>query len=71
MSAPHHPATNGLAERAVGVVKEGVKRMQGHDLENKLPRFLFDYRITPHSTTGTVDEETGEDTSSPHQAICR
>ena len=51
-SEPHHPASNGLAERAVGIVKEGVKRMDGGDLEAKLPRFLIDYRVTPHSTTG-------------------
>ncbi|KAI0231136.1 hypothetical protein LSAT2_018499, partial [Lamellibrachia satsuma] len=56
-SAPHHPASNGLAERAVGIVKEGVKRMHGGDLETKLARFLFDYRITPHSTTGIAPAE--------------
>ena len=56
-SAPHHPASNGLAERGVGIVKEGVKRMEGGDLERKLTRFLFDYRITPHSTTGIAPSE--------------
>ena len=56
-SAPHHPASNGLAERAVGIVKEGIKRMHGGDLETKLARFLFDYRITPHSTTGIAPAE--------------
>ena len=56
-SAPHHPTSNGLSERAVGMVKEGVKRMHGGDLETKLARFLFDYRITPHSTTGIAPAE--------------
>ena len=56
-SAPHHPASNGLAERAVGIVKEGVKRMHDRDLETKLARFLFDYRITPHSTTEIAPAE--------------
>ena len=56
-SAPHHPASNGLAERAVGIVNEGVKRMHGCDLETKLARFLFDCRITPHSTTGIAPAE--------------
>ena len=56
-SAPHHPASNGLAERVVGIVKEGVTRMHGSDLETKLARFLFDYRITPHSTTGIAPAE--------------
>ena len=55
--APHHPASNGLAERAVGIVKEGVKRMEGGGLETKLTRFLFDYRVTPHSTTGIAPSE--------------
>ena len=56
-SAPHHPASNALGERAVGIVKEGVKRMHGGDLEAKLARFLFDYRVTPHSTTGIAPSE--------------
>ena len=29
--------------------------MHGGDLETKLARFLFDYRITPHSTTGIAE----------------
>ena len=56
-SAPHHPSSNGLAERVVGIVKEGVKRMEGCDLETKLARFLFDYRVTPHSTPGIAPSE--------------
>ena len=56
-SAPHHPASNGLAERVVGIVNEGVKMMEGFDLETMLGRFLFDYRITPHSTTGIAPSE--------------
>ena len=55
--APHHPASNGLAERAVGVVKEGVKRMEGGDLETKLARFLFDNRVTPHSITDIASSD--------------
>ena len=56
-SAPHHPASNGLAERSVGIVKEGVKRMEGGDLETKLSRLLFDYLVTPHSTTSIAPSE--------------
>ncbi|KAL5479657.1 hypothetical protein EMCRGX_G023208 [Ephydatia muelleri] len=52
-SAPYHPASNGLAERAV---KEALKKTTG-DLETRLARFLFQYRLTPHSTTGQPPAE--------------
>ena len=51
--APYHPASNGLAERAVQTFKEAMKKMvTGGDLDTHLSRFLFQYRLTPHSTTG-------------------
>lgn len=56
-SAPYHPASNGLAERAVGTLKEGLKKMSGRSLETKLSRFLFQYRITPHTVTGVPPAE--------------
>lgn len=58
-SVPFHPSSNRLAERAVRTFKEGMKRMQGgnESLERKVSRFLFSYRITPHSTTGLSPAE--------------
>ena len=56
-SAPYHPATNGLAERAVQTLKEGLKKLSGGSIVAKLDRFLFQYRLTPHSTTGTAPAE--------------
>ena len=55
-SAPYHPASNGLAEHAVQTVKEALKKTTG-DLETRLARFLFQYRLTPHSTTGQPPAE--------------
>ena len=52
-SAPYHPATNGLAERAVQTVKTFSRKTTEGSLEDRLSRFLFLYRITPHSTTGS------------------
>ena len=56
-SSPYHPSTNGLAERAVQSFKQGLKRMQEESLALKLDRYLFHYRITPHSTTGLSPAE--------------
>ena len=55
-TAPYHPSSNGLAERAVQTVKEGLKRMTG-SLEARLPRFLLKYRVTPQATTGIAPTE--------------
>jgi ribosomal protein L21E len=56
-SAPYHPATNGLAERGVQTLKQGVKKTQGGSLQERLSKFLFKYRLTPHSTTGVAPSE--------------
>ena len=56
-TAPYHPASNGLAERAVQTFKSAVKRMTSGTVETKVSRFLFKYRITPHSTTGISPAE--------------
>ena len=56
-SAPYHPASNGLAERAVQTFKEGMRKSRPGSLETRLARFLFKYRITPHSTTGLSPAE--------------
>ena len=56
-TAPYHPASNSLAERAMQTFKAAMKRMQGGSVESKVSRFLFKYRVTPHSTTGASPAE--------------
>ena len=47
-AVPYHPALNGLVERAVQTLKTAMKKQS---LQTRLSRFLFKYRITPHTTT--------------------
>ena len=56
-TAPYHPASNGLAERAVKTLKMGLKKITDGTLEDRLACFLFQYRLTPHTTTGTSPAE--------------
>ena len=56
-SAPYHPVTNGLAERAVQTFKTYLKEAPSMALEDLISRFLLTYRITPHSTVGTSPAE--------------
>ena len=51
-SALYHPSSNGQAERAVQTVKQGIKQTPGKTIQERLSKFLFNYRITPHATTG-------------------
>ena len=56
-TAPYHPSSNGLAERAVQVFKKGISKQSTGTLNDQISRLLFQYRITPHSTTGISPAE--------------
>ena len=53
--APHHPASNGEAERFVQTFKRAMSKTSGADedsLNRALYSFLLAYRRAPHTTTG-------------------
>ena len=56
-SAPYHPASNGLAERAVQIVKKGLKKETAGTMADCLAKVLFSYRVTPQTTTGISPAE--------------
>jgi len=56
-TAPYHPSSNGMAERAVQVVKQGNRKQSTGTLNDKISQVLFQYHITPHSTTGSSPSE--------------
>ena len=59
--APHHPSSNGMAERAVGSLKNSLKATLAADdsggMELALARVLMAYRVTPHAATGRTPAE--------------
>ena len=55
--APHHPASNGLGERAVQIVKNSLKKVTEGKINTRLAKILFAYHITPQSTTGVSPSE--------------
>ena len=57
-SAPFKPTSNGQAERAVRVIKNGLKKANGgSSLQARLSRVLFTYRIRQHATTRRTPAE--------------
>ena len=52
-----HLASNGLAERAVQIVKQCLKKVRDGTLRSRIATFLCSYCITPQSTTGVPPAE--------------
>ena len=56
-SSPYHPSSNGLAERAVQIVKRGLKKVNSGSMSSRIAQVLFTHRITRHNTTGISPAE--------------
>jgi transposase InsO family protein len=54
-SAPYHPASNGLAESVVQIVKKGLRKTSLGSFSSQTT--LMFYRLTPQSMTGVSPAE--------------
>ncbi|XP_058023851.1 LOW QUALITY PROTEIN: uncharacterized protein LOC131190532 [Ahaetulla prasina] len=57
LSAPFHPASNGLAERSVRSAKEALSRLKPGDWQTKIDFFLAVQHRTPSTATGRSPAE--------------
>ena len=51
-TAPYMPSSNGLAERAVRELKSRLSKMSANQVSERISKWLFFYRTTPHATSG-------------------
>ena len=51
-SAPYHPCTNGLAERAVQIVKRALNKEKEGSMKMRLAKVMMAYHVLPQSSTG-------------------
>ena len=56
-TAPYHPPSNGLAERAVQTFKQAMRKATSGSLQYCLSNFLLCQHITPRSNTGRPPAE--------------
>ncbi|UYV63124.1 K02A2.6-like [Cordylochernes scorpioides] len=56
-TAPFHPSSNGLAERAVQTIKTGLKKVQQGSISQRLAEILLGNRRTPIASIGKSPSE--------------
>lgn len=58
-TAPYNPSSNGQAERFVQILKKSLKAQNAtkNNVQEKLQKVLFHYRLTPHTSTGKAPAE--------------
>ncbi|UYV62324.1 K02A2.6-like [Cordylochernes scorpioides] len=56
-TAPFHPSSNGLAERAVQTIKTGLKKVQQGSISQRLAEILLGYRRTAMASIGKSPSE--------------